>query len=179
MNNGQQNPTNAQNQSEVDVAPVPYQMLTLQQQAWVDYNVLQGVMLESDGEMSKMSVREFADKVGVNRTTCYAWTKAIPNFWDLVNMRRKEMFKGARTAKVWNAVFLAATVKLNPQAQAIWLANADDKFRMPNQTVTHEAGGGLMDVLEIARKRKLQVDAQNTVEAEVVERPAEQPSVGN
>jgi hypothetical protein len=87
--------------------------------------------------------------------------------------RRKVIFSGARTAKVWNALFLAATTKLNPQAQAIWLANADTSFRMPNQTVTHEAGGGLMDVLEIARKRELA--SRNPVEAEVVE----QPSAGN
>ena len=151
----QQNPTTTQTPPEVDVIPVPYEMLPMQQQAWVDFNVVQGTIVESDGEMHKMTVREFADKVGVNRTTCYAWTKQIPNFWELVNSRRREIFSGARTAKVWNALFLTATVKLNPQAQAIWLANADDSFRMPNQTVTHEAGGGLMDVLEIARQRRL------------------------
>lgn len=105
--------------------------------------------------MTKLTVQQFADKVNVNRTTCYEWTKQIPNFWDLVADRRKQIFSGARTAKVWNALFLTATVKLNPQAQAIWLANSDDTFRMPNQTVTHEAGGGLMDVLEIARQRRL------------------------
>lgn len=156
----------------------PWEMLPLTQQAWVDYNVVQGVIIQSDGEMSKLSVREFADQIGVNRSTCYEWTKAIPNFWDLVAMRRKEIFRGARTAKVWNALFLTATVKLNPQAQAIWLANADDKFRMPNQTVTHEAGGGLMDVLEIARKRKIQNEA-TVIEADVVDKPTEQPGVGN
>lgn len=140
-------------------------MLDIRQQAWVDFNVVQGVVIQSDGEMSKMSVREFADQVGVNRTTCYDWTKAIPNFWDLVAMRRKEIFAGARTAKVWNALFLSATVKLNPTAQAMWLANADDKFRMPNQNVTHDVGGGLLDVLEIARQRRI----QNTQEAQVID----------
>lgn len=144
---------------------VPYQMLTLQQQAWVDFNVVQGVIVESDGAMTKMTVRDFTDKIGVNRTTVYGWTKQIPNFWDLVAERRKVIFSGARTAKVWNALFLTATTKLNPQAQAIWLANADDTFRMPNQNVTHDVGGGLMDVLEIARQRKLQ-NAQN---AEVID----------
>lgn len=151
----QQNPTPTQTPPEVDVVPVPYEMLPLTQQAWVDFNVVQGLVIESDGSMTKLTVAQFADKCGVNRTTCYAWTKQIPNFWDLVNDRRREMFNGARKAKVWNALFINATTKMNVQAQAIFLANSDDTFRMPNQTVTHEAGGGLMDVLEIARQRRL------------------------
>lgn len=149
----------------MDVVPVPYEMLEQRQQAWVDYNVVQGVIVSSDGEMTKMTIQKFADQIGVNRTTCYNWTKQIPNFWELVNQRRKVIFSGARTAKVWNALFLSATVKLNPTAQAMWLANADDNFHMPNQTVQHEAGGGLMDVLEIARQRRV----QGTIEATIVE----------
>jgi hypothetical protein len=162
-----QNPTTPANQTEADVVPVPFEMLKPAQQAWVDYNVVQGTIIEPDGSMRKLSVREFADQVGVNRTTCYEWTKTIPFFWDMVADRRKVIFAGARTAKVWNAVFLSATVKLNPTAQAMWLSNADPAFKMPNQTVTHEAGGGLMDVLEISRQRKLQ--NAKTIEAEVID----------
>lgn len=170
MNQDQQTSTLPAAPTEVDVVPTPYEMLPIEQQAWVDFNVVQGTIVESDGEMHKMSVREFADKVGVNRTTCYNWTKQIPNFWEMVNDRRKIVFSGARTAKVWNALFLTATVKLNPQAQAIWLANADDSFRMPNQNITHDVGGGLMDVLEIARQRRL----QNAKPAEVFDATSKQ-----
>lgn len=143
-----------------DNKPTGYDALNLQQQMWVDYNVLQGVIVGSDGEMSKLTVTDFAAQLDIERMTLYRWTKSIPNFWDLVNDRRKDIFKGARTAKVYNALFIAATVKLNPQAIAIWLANSGTNFRMPSQPIEHEIGGGLADLMQKMRQRQL-TEGQN------------------
>lgn len=155
----QPNATN-ENKSPIDkdkiVAPLTgYAALDLQRQQWVDFNVLQGVIVQSDGEMQKVSISDFAQQLGVDRVTLYRWTKSIPRFWDLVNERRKEMFDGARTAKVWNALFISATVKLNPQSIAMWLANSGTDFRMPSQPVEHEVGGGLADLMQKMRQRQL------------------------
>ena len=144
----------------IDISATGYDALNLQQQMWVDYNVLQGVIVGSDGEMSKLSITDFAKQLEVERMTLYRWSKSIPDFWDIVNSRRKDIFKGARTAKVYNALFIAATVKLNPQAIAMWLANSGTDFRMPTQPIEHEVGGGLADLMQKVRQRQL-AEVQN------------------
>lgn len=163
----QQNSTATKDKRDEFIIPVPFTMLTPQQQYWVDYNVVQGLITESDGEMKKVSVNQFAEKLGVDRTTLYSWTRRIPNFWDLVDERRKVLFRhGARTAKVWNSLFIAATVKLNVQAQSLWLLNADKSFKIPSTKVEHSATGGLADLIDSARGIKDKHD--NVIEGEVV-----------
>lgn len=170
MEKGQQLSTQVSETLEADVVPIPFSQLPLPQQSWVDYNVVQGVVTEADGTMTKMTVGDFARQVGVDRTTLYNWSKAIPNFWDLVAERRKLLFAGARTAKVWNSVFLAATVKLNTTAQQMWLANADPSFKMPNAKLEVDIGGGLADVVNRARAIEEANKKQNVViEGEVVD----------
>lgn len=170
MEQGLQNPTTKKTEQGVDVIPVLFSQLSPAQQSWVDYNVVQGLITEADGEMHKMTVGEFARQVGYSRQTCYEWSKAIPNFWDLVAERRKLLFAGARTAKVWNSVFLAATVKLNTTAQQMWLANADPSFKMPNAKLEVDIGGGLADVVNRARAIEEANKKQNVViEGEVVD----------
>jgi hypothetical protein len=151
----------------MEVIPIPFSELSVPQQMWVDYNVVQGVITESDGEMRKMTVVDFARHMNVDRTTCYLWTRSIPNFWDLVAERRKLVFGGARTAKVWNSVFLAATVKLNVKAQELWLANADPTFRIASQKVEHEVGGGMADLLN--RVREIDAGHTDVLEGEVID----------
>lgn len=165
---GQQlrNSTQQSSSSEVDVIPIPFTELSPQQQYWVDYNVVQGAITNSDGSMTKITVKDFAEKLGVDRTTLYHWSKNIPNFWDLVSERRKVIFKGARTAKVWNAVFVAATVKLNTQAQQLWLANADPDFKIPSQKIEHEVGDSWSALMAAHRERK---PTHNVIEGETVD----------
>jgi hypothetical protein len=136
---------------------VTYENLPQARRDWVDYNAVQGMVTNSDGSLSKMTVDEFASRVGISRKQCYEWSKIIPGFWDMVNARRREIGGGARTQKVWNSVFVSATVKLNPMAQKIWLANHDPNYREPTQKVEHEVGGGLLDLMTAHRKR-LQVE---------------------
>lgn len=166
MDQHQQKPTTTLDFSVVGAAPIPFEELSPQQQYWVDYNVVQGVITQSDGEMTKVTVQTVADRLNVNRSTLYDWSKNIPNFWELVAERRKVIFSGARLAKVWNAVFLAATVKLNVQAQQIYLANADENFKMPSQTMQHEAGESWAALM--ANRVKPPEPKKEPIEGEVV-----------
>lgn len=154
---------------------IPYSELSPQQQMYIDYCTIQGVITNDDGtghrdpndpKVVKLSLEKFAEQIGVDRKTLYNWKTSIPNFWDLVNERRQMINSGARLQKVWNALFLAATAKLDVRAIQTYLANTDPNFRMPTQPVKHEAGGSLADVLELARQRR--IDPTTVVEGEVV-----------
>lgn len=116
--------------------------------------------------MHKMTVGDFADRLGVTRVTLYNWRDKIPGFWDKVHDRSAMIFSETRTQKVWNALYLNATTKMDVRAQQTWLANAAPNFRMPQHPVKHEIGGGLADLLNIARERQRKLD--NVVEGEVI-----------
>lgn len=118
-----------------------------------------------------MTVKEFADQIGVHRDTLYTWRKTIPDFWGLVGQRCAQLFSESRTIKVVNSIYINATVKLNAQAQAMWMANQKlIEFRQPTQPVQHDVGGGLADLLELARQR--QRETSNIVEGVVVDEPS-------
>lgn len=108
---------------------------------WITFTATQGMSVLPDGSVKKMTVDEFAFNWNVGRRTLFNWRKTIPNFWDLVGEKVMEIFSGNRTVKVVNAMFLAATVKLDTKAMAMWMANQKlVEFRMPTQEVKHEAG---------------------------------------
>lgn len=150
-------------------------LLKYQQEIWIDFNAVGGLILEADGTF-KMSERRFnskgmpmkytvtdlAEDLGLDRGTLYRWTKAIPDFWGRVAERRKTIAGGARVAKVWNGVFLKAAQGHAPQA-AMFLANFDDDFRMPTQPVEHGLANSWAKLLEGKRK-----SVGNITEGEVV-----------
>lgn len=141
MTSALQNFTNPKKLNDRDYDPIPFDQLTWQQQYWVNYCALQGLVTNDDGSMTKMTIQECAEQVGVTRQSLYDWKKLIPNFEELVNERVMQNFDGARTRKVINSIYIAATVKLNTNAQALWMANQKAvEFRMPTQKVEHEAG---------------------------------------
>lgn len=163
-----QNLTQKNQTSEVEVIPIPYSELSPAQQYWVDFCALQGLITGDDGEFSKMTIRECAEQLGITRQTLYDWKRSIPNFDALVADRCSELWSGARTVKVVNALFLNATSKMSVQAQALWLANQKRiPFRMPTQPIKHDVAGGLADLLNIARERQL--ESENVIEGEIVE----------
>lgn len=154
----------------VDDQYIPYSELSPQQQYWVDFCAVQGLIVNDDGSMTKMTVQQCANHLKVARETLYYWKKHIPNFNDLVTDRLQELWGGARTAKVVNAIFLAATVKLNVQAQALWMANQKSiPFRIPQQEVKHELGNSWAGLITKRAKKQAKV-----IEAEVTD--AENPT---
>lgn len=120
-------------------------------QTYIDFCAVQGMMTKEDGEIKQMSAGEFAGMIGVRRETLYDWQKRIPNFWDRVQERRKQIGGQNRIMKVYNGLYLRAAAG-NPQAAAIWLANHDPDFRMPTQPVKHELGNSWAALLEQKRK---------------------------
>lgn len=151
------------------------QLLNWQQQTWVEFNAVGGLLIEADGSFKKSprnpeknySVQDLANDLDVDRTTLYNWTRSIPDFWGRVQKERKELGSRARVQKVWNGVFLKAAAG-NPQAAAMFLANFDDDFRMPMQKVEHEVGSSwskLMGIAETNTNKIIEghvVDAQNS-----------------
>lgn len=158
----QQNAT--QNQQPKDSEESAVSLLTPQQEDYVAFVATGGLIPSDDGPGVKMTVETFAHNVGVDRVTLWRWRKTIPNFWDLVNAKRKEIGGKDRLANVWNGVYLKAAAG-NAEAAKLYLANFDPSFRMPMQKVEHEAGDSLTEALSLARQRG------NLIEAEVIDEP--------
>lgn len=149
-------------------------LITPQQQAWVDYNALGGLItditderLDKDGNpitMRKMSATEFAEMIGVDRKTLRRWRADIPNFWGLVNSRRQELAPQSRLQKVHEVWYLSALNPKNTRDRELWLANFDPDFKMPNQKIEHEIGDNYANLLAIAAR-------DGIIEGEVVNEP--------
>lgn len=165
--------------TDVSDADEANRALSIRHQAWIDYNALNGLITDvtedrinpKTGEpmiLRKMTIQEFADIVGVDRKTLQRWRVIIPNFWQRVNDRRQELAPQARLQRMHEVWYLSA-LRVGTEGfrdRQMWLANFDKSFHMPTQPVEHEIGGGLADVLEIARKRGR--ETANIPEGEVI-----------
>lgn len=148
--------------SVVDITPV--------QEDYIAFVALGG-LIPSDTSISgytKMTTTDFALQVGVERTTLYLWRRSIPDFWDRVNAKRKELSSKDRLSAVWNSVFLKA-IAGGERAQTVYLANHDPDFRMPMQQVKHEAGDSWADVMTQMRKRQAESAAPLPEKSEPIE----------
>lgn len=150
-------PTNTPtDNSSQDVA-----LLTPQQEEYVAFIATGGLIPSEDGAGTKMTAEYFAQQLGVDRVTMWRWRKTIPNFWELVHAKRREIGGKDRLTNVWNGIYLKAAGG-NPEAAKLYLANFDPSFRMPMQKVEHEAGDSLVEALGMARRRQI-------IEGEVVD----------
>lgn len=149
--------------SAVEKASNPEKLLKYQQETYIDYIAMSGVITRETGEIQRMTVNEFAAEVGVSVQTLYNWRKSIPAFWDRVNKRRKQLGSQVRLQRVWAALYMRAASG-NPQAAAMFLANHDPEFKMPMQKVEHEAGNSWA---ALARAKP------NIIEAEATNEPTE------
>ena len=128
-------------------------LLKIQQQLYIDYCALGGLITDEEGNFKKMSAEQLAEDIGVpNRRTFYTWQKQIPDFWGLVRTRRKQLSRGARATKVYNGLYLRAC-KGDPTAVRLW-ADIFDDYQPPSQK--HEVLiGGLADLAILAEKKQI------------------------
>jgi len=157
-----QNLTDDENKTDtptlpVQVSPEPIE-ITPQHDEYIAFVACNGMLPTEDSSelVRKMTASEFAQNLGVARETLYAWRKSIPNFWDRVDQKRREIGGKDRLSKVWNGIYLKAASG-NPQAAAIYLANFAPKFVMPGQKAEREGDTGIADLLELGRKRQREV----------------------
>lgn len=146
-------------------------LITAQQQAWIDYTAMSGLITDlmsetrdKDGNivtLRKMSITEFAKLLGVHRDTLRNWRESIPDFWKRVNDRRAELSTESRLAKMHEVWYTSAlrSGKDGFKDRQLWLANFDPKFKMPAQKIEHEAGNSWAALL----RKKVKV-----IEGEVV-----------
>lgn len=79
--------------------------------------------------LKKMTMQELADICGVERKTLYRWKEAIPDFWKLVAIRRKELSGRDRLAKMHEEWFKKALTFKNWKVSESWLHNNDPDFK--------------------------------------------------
>lgn len=164
-----QTPTTDSQTANKGGRPVGMTPVAIHGDSYIDYCAIQGLVTTEDGEVKRMTATEFAHAIDVNRTTLYEWQKIIPNFWDKVQERRKQIGGQARIMKVYNGLYLKAAAG-NPQAASLWLANHDPNFRMPAQKVEHEVGAGLADLMKRVRDAQPEQPQQpEVIEGEVVD----------
>lgn len=134
-------------------------LLSLKQEEWVSYCAVGGLITTEDGAIRKMSISDFAIQLGVDRKTLTNWKTSIPNFWERVDARRRELFSRSRIAVVWNGLFLRAAKGDAEQAKIILSHYAD--WQPPSQK--HEVQiGGLIDLARLAEQ-------ENVIEGETVD----------
>lgn len=114
-------------------------------QALIDYRAMNGLITDDDG-IRKMTVDDLAKALGVDRRQLYRWQDSIPDFWDLVNNRRKEISPKSRLQRVHETWYLKA-VKGEWQHMNAWLMNFDSSYVVPTQKVEHEAGQSMVELM--------------------------------
>jgi len=144
-----------------DFVAIPYSELNTIQQAYVDYKALGGLITTDDG-IRKMTVDELAGMLAVDRRTVYRNRDAVPNFWDLVAERRKELVPRERLAKM-NEIWYLKAMGNGPssfQYFQLWQANFNPDFRMPTEKHQVEIGNGMADLVNKMRKK---ISSENTI----------------
>lgn len=137
------------------------------QQMYIDFTALGGLLTDDDGNLTRMTIGEFANKIGVDRTTLYSWKRKMPDFWDRVEERRNKIGTQARVNKVWNGIYMKAATG-NPEAAKLFLGQFA-KWQPPSQKVEMEVGNGLADLLQHVRNAQQQEESRNkrlTIEAD-------------
>lgn len=158
-----QKSTNDDNGLGMAVIPRPYSQLTEVQRAYVDYKAVGGIITDEEGHISNLSVQGLADMLGVTRFALYKGKEAVPNFWELVNQRRREIGLESRLSKIHQVWYIKAAAMNNWPVTEAWLRNFDPAYREPRTKIEHELGSGLADLIQT--KRKNQVPERKVIDA--------------
>ncbi len=139
--------------------------LSVLQDLWLTFDAAGGIVEDPEtGAPMRMSITDFATKIGVHRTTLYEWRKLIPNYQDLVRRRRSEIFTEVRVSKVWAGVHLKAMLGEHKQAEMVLTHYSD--YTPPAQRVKHDIDDGFADLLQRARKRR---EAETSNDSEIID----------
>lgn len=155
-------PTIDNSSTPAEIVPAPIDdVLKINQQKWIDFNAVGGLITESDGALKPMTITAFAAAIGVERKTLYNWKNSIPNFWERVKQRRLELGSQARLQKVYTGLYLKASQGV-PEAVKLYLQIFDD-WKPPAQEQKIQLSNGLADLvarkkLELEHSRKI-IDA--------------------
>lgn len=161
----------AQNGTEIAIAPqqpievVPPESLAWRQDQYITFVASSGLSITEDGGFKQIKVGEFADLISTPRRTLYNWQQSIPEFWEKVDIRRREIFTRSRENAIWKGLTLKA-MKGDTQAATMVLSHFGD-YSPPAQK--HDVKiNGLSDFLNSARKRHEanQQKKQNAIDAE-------------
>lgn len=149
--------------------PRPYSQLTNVQRAYVDYKAVGGLLSLDDEDVKPLTVQQLADELGVTRRAIYAAKEDVPNFWDLVAERRKELSGRSRLTRVHQALYLYAK-KGSYQHMQLYLAYFDDAFPMKTEGRKGDDIDSLAEAMNVARQRRLANEAMENkaIEGEVI-----------
>lgn len=147
----------------IDTKAIESQMfvLTSQQQAWIDYKAVGGIIVE-DERLRKMTVSELAERLGVDRTTLYNWRESIPDFWQRVETRRKQIHSQEFLTLMHEKFKLKAYTFDNWAITEAWLINFDPGYITPKIKVEHDVTDNYAALLATAAKHGI-------IEGEIVE----------
>jgi hypothetical protein len=150
-------------------APMAEVLLTPQQEAYITYLACGGMIPSEDGGMpaTKCTAEQFArNHLGVSRETLYYWRKTIPDLWDRVQQRRKEIGGKDRLSHAWNGIFLA-TCKGDARSGELYFRHFDPDYKPANFKPTDDTPTGFMDLLQRFREVNAQTTKPTVIEAEV------------
>lgn len=83
--------------------------LDTRQLAWIDHVATGGLSIDVDGKAINTTAIELAKRLKVARQTLYDWQETIPGFWDMVRVRRNELYSRNAMTLVYKAMLKKAT----------------------------------------------------------------------
>ncbi len=119
----------------------------------VTWRALDGLWMDDDGSLSKISLSGLASRLGYHRQTMYDWENSIPNFNDRVEERRKLLFTQRHESAIWKAMFLKAIEGSVKHAEMV--LSHFSGYIPPSAKACPKCskqGTGLADLMNAARK---------------------------
>lgn len=157
-------PTNAQ--ITQDLTPVQVRQKWAYDQ-FLTYSALGGLISDDSGRMRRMPIYEFCQYATIDQKTTWTW-KHAPGFAEKVRTRRIEVMPLARESMWFNQLHLLGMQLQDKRAAVDALKTLTGHFsdlQLPVQRQDVKVQGGIADLLNVARERRL----QETQEGDVID----------